>query len=220
MLAGAEADEQQEPGKEQETGHDQLSGASNVTTTPCHDAPRPDAQQSDAQQPDAQQPDAQQPDAQGPGAPQQEISFSAQELPEAGIDASADSIAPASSQQNMGKPRVQLVTSADAGQVPPWQKHRNGIHLGSSMPTMSGKCVCRLIRLVLCVAVYVAVKEHFDKRKRRTDQCICGLSYNNQVAEIAEEMGLYNDPALLDRILSIVSVNPNCIPLEEMCVSS
>lgn len=70
------------------------------------------------------------------------------------------------------------------------------------------------------VAVYAAVKKMFDERKRPTDQCICGLRYHNQVAEIANEMGLYNDPKLVDKILGIVSSNLNCVSLEEMCGSA
>lgn len=66
--------------------------------------------------------------------------------------------------------------------------------------------------------MYVEVRKHFDKLKRNTDHCICGLQYNNQVAEIVEEMGLLNDPDLLDRLISIVSANTNCVSLEEMYV--
>lgn len=68
--------------------------------------------------------------------------------------------------------------------------------------------------------MYAAAKRLFDKRKRHSDHCICALHYNNQVEEVAEELGLNDDPDLLDRLLSLVSSNLNCVSLEEMYVFS
>lgn len=82
-----------------------------------------------------QEPDAAEADAPQPDAPQKEISFATQEPPETGIDALPGSVAsPGSSQLRMDKPRVQLDTSAHVDLAPAWQKHRDGIHSGPSMP--------------------------------------------------------------------------------------
>jgi hypothetical protein len=104
--------------------------------------------------------------------------------------------------------------------VPAWQQHKDGSAPFNTRGKVTKAYSFSFPVTIFCLAVYAAVRKLFDDRKRSADQCICGLHYNNQVAEIAKEMGLYNDPELVDKITSIVSSNTNCVSLEEMYVSA